>query len=38
MHTFINNVKIFFTSVFSKSKKIVNLPHAEDEYDSWLGV
>jgi len=38
MNTFFKTVKNFFQSVFRRSKKIVISPHAEDEYDGWLGV
>ena len=38
MNTFLNYVKNFFISVFSRSKKIVISPQKEDEYDGWLGV
>jgi len=38
MTAFFNNVKSFFASVFSRSKKIVVAPPVEDEYDGMLGV
>ena len=38
MNMFINSLKDFFRSLFSRSKKVVTLPHNEEEYDGWLGV
>lgn len=38
MNMFINSLKDFFRSLFSRSKKVVKLPQNEEEYDGWLGV
>lgn len=38
MNIFINILKDFFRSLFSRSKKVVKLPHSGEEYDGWLGV
>lgn len=38
MNMFINSLKEFFRSLFSRSKKVVKLPQNEEEYDGWLGV
>ena len=37
MNVLLLKLKSFFSGLFKKSKKIVNLPQGE-EYEAWLGV
>jgi len=38
MNIMITKVTSFFKTLFTKSKKVISLPHSTEEYDGWLGI